>query len=349
MTNELLKSPGGDFEIILNNSRSFGGFEEITAEKDLEAWQAITQHYSSSLVKDGLTSSFEISIDWSSRLRYEERYYELYRQPTAHVARSIDAFAFERIFICPAEVVAKHSSEIRNYSGESELHRLLIEIYLVANLSCPGAFNLYRSYIRNKKLDPMKSPLAQTELELSEYVFETAWHEGKKHKWLGVDFLPFDTVLSWYNSLEIREKNLATNDLERAIFSLLHLGRTSFLEPTSVLWLASALESLFDTPSGNSFSYLCKRIAALHELGATETNELKRKLREFFDVRNAFAHGGSSVLHPLADDRESEVQSEQSELLSVTNFASAVLLGSIQELIRRGWKGMKFEEQLVRI
>lgn len=346
MTDEILRSPGGMFDVILNSSRSFGGFEEITSEKDLEAWLAIAKHYSSSSVTTAQRCSFELKIDWSAKVRYEGRHHELYKQLRGELPQRLTNFNFEQVHTCPVEITANHPPAVQNHSGEHELHLLLIEIFLVANLSCPGSFNLFRSYIRNRSLDPMKDSMAQTELELSEYVFENAWHEGQGHKWLGVGFLPFADVLHWYNSLEVRGKGAATNDIERALFSLLHLGRASFLEPTAVLWLASALEALFDTPNGSSFSFLCKRIALLHDLGPANTNELKRRLRAFFDVRNAFAHGGSSVLHPLADDRDSQVQSKHSELLEVTNFASAVLLGSVQELIRRGWKGMTFQERI---
>ncbi|PLK49096.1 hypothetical protein C0V76_07795 [Uliginosibacterium sp. TH139] len=228
-----------------------------------------------------------------------------------------------------------------------ELHSVLIYLFLVANLATPGSFNLYRSFIRDTERDPTKDSLAQTDLELSEYVFENAWHEAQTYPWLKVGFLPFDQVAAWLESLNIKNKNVATTDLDRALFSLLYLGRASFMDPTAAMWIAAALEALFDTPSGSSFSFLCARISALFSLKDPEAIDMKRRLRAFFDLRNAFAHGGARIHHILADDRDKAVEGDIGRLLEVTGFASAVLIAAIQELIRRDWKGMSFCEQIV--
>lgn len=330
------------FNIILNNSRSFGGYESITSQRDAEVWREIDANYATSEVTDSEGKPVLIEIDWSSRLAYEERCAQLYAGPERASPTADGPFRFEHAHTCPASVQLPGESD--GAAEEKFLHRQLLEIYLVANLSCPGTFNLYRSYIRHQGRDPATDPLAQTDLEISEYVFETAWHEARSLSWLKVDFLPFGDVLAWYNDLQIRDKNTANTDVERALFSLLHLGRASFLDPTAVMWLAGSLEALYDTPSGSSFSFLCKRISVLLGLQKAETAELRKRMRAFFDVRNAFVHGGSAILHPLTDFEDKAVDAEVASLLQTTNFAAAVLIGSIQELVRRKWLGLAFEE-----
>jgi hypothetical protein len=255
-------------------------------------------------------------------------------------------FDFEHVHVCPASVEFEVPSTKNHRDGSHELHLLLVDLYLLANLSAPGSFNLHHSFIRNTELDPTKDFLAQTPLDLSEYIFETAWHEAKSYPWLKVGFLPFEHVSGWFNSMELSGKNTATTSLERAVFSLLHLGRASFMDPTAAMWIAGALEALFDTPSGSSFSFLCKRVAVLLSLQEAETVELRRRLRLFFDLRNAFIHGGGRVHHVLADERDDTVEGDIMNLLRTTDFASAVLVAAVQELVRRGWRGMTFCEEV---
>jgi Apea-like HEPN len=332
------------WQIVLNHSRSYGGYESLTSQKDLDVWRAIAASYSHVERTDRKWGPFTIDIDWSKRVDYARRYCALYQQSEDPLT-ALQGFQFEQTHTCPASIRYKSPSSAPSSLGWTELQAFLIDLFLIANLASPGSFNLYRSYIRDTSKDPAKDPLAQTDLDLSEHVFETAWHEARAFEWLKVGFIPFDTVAAWCEKLELNGKSAATTDVERTLFSLLHLGRASFMDPSAVLWLASALESLFDTPSGSSFSFLCHRIALLLDLSKEELAELRRRMRQFYDIRNAFVHGGARILHPLADDRDAVVQAEVSDLLATTNFAAGVLIGSVQELIRRNWRGLVFKEQ----
>lgn len=331
-------------EILLNHSRSFGGYEDETSRADLAVWEGIAQTYSVAQGYSRRHGAYQVRVDWGSRVQYERRYCDLWSGAPNDLGARLSSFDFERVHVCPASVEFETTSATPHRDGAQELHIFLIDLYLLANLSSPGSFNLYRSFIRNTKLDPAKDVLAQTELDLSEYVFETAWHEAKTYPWLKVGFLPLDQVSAWLESINFRGKNFASTDLERVLFSLLHLGRASFLDPTTAMWIAAALEALFDTPNGSSFSFLCKRISALLSLKEPEAAELRRRLRLFFDLRNAFIHGGSRIHHVLADDLDKAVEEDVSKLLNVTDFASAVLVAAVQELIRRGWRGITFRE-----
>jgi hypothetical protein len=332
------------WQIVLNNARSFGGHESLISKKDSEVWDEIAALYSNVERADRKWGPYTINVDWSSRVDYERRYAARWQQSEDDPS-ALAGFQFEFAHTCPAEVHYKSSYSGSDSPGWIELQALVVDIYLIANLASPGCFNLHRSYIRDTTRDPAKDPLAQTELELSEYVFETAWHEARTFEWLKVGFIPFGIVLGWCERMQLYGKSSATTDVERALFSLLYLGRASFMDPSAALWLASALESLFDTPSGSSFSVLCHRVAILLGLSKDELSELRRRLRKFYDIRNAFVHGGARILHPLADDDE-VVEAEISNLIETTNFAAAVLIGSIQELIRRDWHGMVFREQV---
>lgn len=333
-----------DLQLELNHSRSFGGLEKVTSINDLDVWKKISHHYGEIDISDIRGMSLRFSINWQPRVTYEERLCMHYNDPERLLTPGIEKFKFEHVHVCPLRILSDIQGSL--FTMEPLILRALNEIYLLANLASPGSFNLYRSYLTNPRLDQRNDPLAKTALDLSEYLFENSLHEAQTSTWLKVGFISFDHVHSWYNSLGMREKNSASTPIERTLFCLLHLGKVSFMEPTATLWLASALESLFETPSGSSFSFLCSRISSLLALQDSEHKELKKKLRDFFGIRHAFVHGGSEVWHPVLDERDNRLDKIVSDLLMANGFACSILVGCVQELVRRGWKGLRFEERI---
>jgi len=343
-----MSSNSNIFSIILNHARSFGGYEELVSITDFETWIGISETYSHVVVTLRDEEQVKIRVDWSSAIAYATKLKELYLQSSEGVARTLNANPdfFEHTIVCPATVQFKPPHDkVQPWYGDDYLRQLLYEIFLIANLSSPGCFNLYRSYIKVPSLDPEKDALAQTELQLSEYLFEEAWHATQDTPWLKVGFLPFHEVFHWYRRFGIELRQVAKTNVEKALFALLHLGRSSFLEPEATLWLASALEAVFDTPHGSSFQFLHKRISKLLSLDEKQQGVMKNRLREFYNVRNSFAHGGGAICHPIANEYwDPEINKVSERTIEANNFACAILLGSIQELIRRNVAGIGFDE-----
>ncbi|MGL4231852.1 MAG: hypothetical protein ACRCWJ_10845 [Casimicrobium sp.] len=332
--------------LILNDSRGFGGYEELTSLHDFEVWKRIAVEYATFSSADDAVQQACFTVNWKPVVNYKEKLCNLYNATPKYSNADIAAFEFEQAHACNVEIV-ETKERVSAFVFDYPLLRTLHEIFLISNLASPGAFNLYRSYLRDPALDPAKNPLAQTELGLSEYLFENAWHEARDAPWLKIDFIAFDQVRNWYLSLGIKSKNVSSSPVERALLALLHLSKIEFSEQTATLWIASALESLFDTPSGGAFSFLCARVASLLDLNAAETSDLRKKLRSFFDIRHAFVHGGSDIWHPVVVyDNDKKAQQVMSTLISHNGFACSVLIACLQELVRRNWKGMRFDEQI---
>jgi hypothetical protein len=338
------------FQLILNHARSFGGYENVTSVADLEAWNGISKAYSSVEFSCRDKEQVCICIDWSPAVAYASKCKELYSRSAEEVHKTLinERGFFERSIVCSATVQIE--SDVANrepWWGGNYLRQLLYEIYLVANLSTPGCFNLYRSFIKVPGLDPAESPFAQTELELSEYPFEQAWHETQSTSWVKVGFLPFGDVYRWYKQFQLGLRQVAKSPVEKALFALLHLGRNSFLEPEATLWLASALEAIFDTPNGSSFHFLHKRISALLNVDSKQEATLKKQLREFYNVRNRFAHGGGEICHPIANEfGDPHIDQVSRRTIEANNFACGILLGSIQGLVLRNAAGFEFTETI---
>ncbi len=336
------------FQLILNQARSFGGYEDVTSDADFLAWTGISGAYSNVVLSPHGKERVGVSVNWSPGVTYALKRKELYSRPIEEAHRILlsEHNLFERTILCTAAVqIESERANDQLWYGYDYIRQLLYEIYLVSNLSAPGSFNLYRSFIKVPGLDPEEDPFAQTELELSEYLFEHAWHEAQNTAWIKVGFLPFADVYSWYKRFQLGLRQVANSRVEKALFALLHLGRNSFLEPEATLWLASALEAIFDTPHGSSFHFLHKRLSTLLSLDGKQEAMLKKQLREFYDVRNSFAHGGGAICHPIANEYwDPHVEQVSRRTIEANNFACGILLGSIQELIRRNAAGFEFRE-----
>ena len=338
------------FDIILNNARALAGYEGTTSSVDLVAWECISTHYREVELSCPNEKAVKIIIDWSPAIEYARKCEHLYSRSDEE---RIDVLSnnpdfFQRTVLCSASIKFESDNPKRSPSDGSDLlQQLLYEIYVVANLSVPGCFNLYRSYIRAKGVNLDKDPFAQTEMGISEYFFEIAWHDSQEISMLKLEFLPFADVLNWYRGLQIGFKQVAKETAEKAVFTLLHLGRTSFLEPEATLWLARALEAMYETSPGGSFQLLNRRISALFSLDNKQQASIKKQLREFYNVRNSFAHGGGSICHPMANERwDPLVDNVFGRTIECNNVAGRILLCSVQELIRHGAVAFNFEERV---
>jgi len=167
---------------------------------------------------------------------------------------------------------------------------------------------------------------------------------GARHGWPQIEPLPLADVLAWRNALDIGTQQVAKLPTVKALFSLLHISRMDQTEPTAVLWLAQCLESLFSVPTALSFNYLTSRVPML--LGPPpDEKRFRRVLREFVGARNAFAHGGADVTHPLNHDGlDDPVLNAWERWMAPSDFASSIVIAALQRLVLNGWKSANWRE-----
>lgn len=127
---------------------------------------------------------------------------------------------------------------------------------------------------------------------------------------------------------------------------MMHIARGEY-SPTTVIWIFYALEAIYDTRVGESFTNLTSRIALL--LGATpeQANRLRKNLRELYDFRNSFVHGGLEVIHPARNEQlDRDLDHRFTRVMSSCDFGFRILLCSVQEIAKRGWIEPVFSEVL---
>lgn len=341
------------FDLILRGARSSGGFEEVTSPADLDVWRGIVAHYSTVLRDVPKRNRMRISLDWSRPILRAERRANFYSKPfnerISLIQKNETPFDLEMSATASVEFLESQKNGLL-HAGIDVVKHLLYEIYLVANLATPGSFNMYKSHIRAQGIEPGTDPLAEEDLELSEFLFETSWHYAQDNLWTKIEFIPFNRVHAWHEQLGIGYRQVARTSVEKALFCMLHLGKSSSLEPEATFWLAAALEAIYKTPHGSSFQHLHGRIAQVLNLSNDEHAVLRKRLREFYDIRNAFSHGGGSICYPIPDESyDPEVDEIIIRTMDANQFAFSILLASMQELIRSDSSGFEFQESVKRV
>ncbi|MDP9194677.1 MAG: hypothetical protein M3P06_23515 [Acidobacteriota bacterium] len=192
------------------------------------------------------------------------------------------------------------------------------DAFLLLNLAVPGSFGGDIATLAD-------GHHRASEVALSARLFEYAWATASLNGWPAIEPLPLADVVRWYDALQIGTQQVATANVAKALFLLLHLSRAEENESASMLRLGQALEALFEGPA------LQAPIAAL--LG--DWDKLAEVMPRFLDLRDAIVHGTAPVLHPMADDAlDDRVDDASIDLVNAADFASSIVVGALQAFMR---------------
>ncbi|MDR6477145.1 hypothetical protein C8K18_10367 [Paraburkholderia sp. GV068] len=215
------------------------------------------------------------------------------------------------------------------------------EIFLIANLSVPGSADFYSASIARP------NQRHSTEVRLSAFAFDCGWTDSLDGEWPSLQALPREDVCRWFEALNIGYKQRAETGIERALYVLLHLARDD-TRIDSVTWLFHGLEALVSTKVGESVSGLVRRLAAVLDLDELSQKRLNKRLRQLYDWRSSFVHGGYAVPHPASSEViDRRLDAHLMELHNLRQFGASLLIATLQALIKKRIVELRFDEQLV--
>jgi hypothetical protein len=163
----------------------------------------------------------------------------------------------------------------------------LFDLFLIMNIAAPAAYNLYSAEVNRHNM------IVPNSLGLSNHLFETSFLLSKEQGGPKIDFIPAQDVINWFFSVRSEIRMVPQNRMEKVLFALLHIAKTG-VSPNTIVWLFYALETLFDTKAGENFSALISRAKLLLQMTDKDTKILKKRMRELYNLRSAFVHGGST-------------------------------------------------------
>jgi hypothetical protein len=286
----------------------------------------------------------EVAVDWAPLARRLIRDHNLLIPVRTGQLSTVDWFAkLDRPLLLAATCSVTGSNDLSHYEWYPEffIEYFLYEVFTIANLSCPGAAEFLNFEVRRG--DQPRSP----RLALSAFYFGDWMIATKKGKKPEAKVLDLQTTIDWFRSVNPRVTQKAENSTQRALFAMYQLcksdGHIDF-----VLWLFNALESLLGTRVGENFSGLVRRTDLLLELGEKEKRQLSKKLRELYDLRSAFVHGGYEVAHPLyREPIDRRLEEDYMRILQLSTYGFGVLGALLQSMVERKLAVVCFEETVV--
>lgn len=331
-------------------TRTVVGTFSLNAEDDtsleyeksiVDCWKRLPTDFSTrAFVHDGC--EVHVTLDWSP--------------VTAHLAEQLGISTVLRVspeslpenwaesywaeIRLPAIVEIKGSNELSEYKWYPEffVETYLYDVFVVLNLALPGAADFVSVGVESVRGGP------RDRLELSAYYFENAFREPEQ--WPYLRPLAPATVLSWYGRVRNGFTQVPITPVERALFAMLHVCRSSG-RPEDLVWLFYAFESLFQTRVGENYSALLDRLRLLLEPDGEREKELRKHLRAMYDYRSSFVHGGLAVIHPMHHEvMDKRVDETYGTTIKLSQYGTRLLLACFQRYIRENWREVGYKTTL---
>lgn len=212
------------------------------------------------------------------------------------------------------------------------------ELFMIFNLSIPGSISLFQTYFVDNK--------CKTKFTIGNSCFSNSLEWSNKIGWPKIAYIPIKDVATWYKSLNIGIRQISKNDLERVIFSLLHVCSDELSSPSGLIWLAHSLESLFESPKSSIATTMIKR--AFKILGEPEENSkmIRKMFLHFYDLRSRYVHGEFNIHHPSFNNiLDDSIDDYYDQITPSYSIGFSIVLACLQILILNNWKGFKFLEE----
>jgi hypothetical protein len=239
------------------------------------------------------------------------------------------------------------------------LNRFLHILYFALNLSSPGSIN-----INNTKLEIDRSSSINLSSSMVSSLIEETLEKSinklsldseplgrlyddvvEKYGWPEIKEISFKKVWNWLLEHDFWSDVNAETNIQKAIFALMYsIIAHSFQKQYEIemIYLAFALEALFDTPEQGISNSLRERIFLV--LGTPQQNikKVRQEINSFYEARSKFAHGDMKLINPVISNSENTMDYYAKEVWSHCAFAQVVLISSFQKMIENNWKSLKF-------
>lgn len=252
--------------------------------------------------------------------------------------KAVDDFImYGPVFNVPCKVLSP-----TDYIGVNDyyLDFFLHQMFLALNLASPGCCTYTKIGTHR---DDLPDLLSQS--------LELRGHAGKPYtlsssdSWPSISSIPLSDTWSWLQSLNSDIHPIAQTRIERALFALLHLGKENEVSPTRLIWLAYALEALFDTPDLGINKTLRDRIFLVLGKPTSHIKPIKKAIYSFYELRSSLVHGDLEIAYPfVGPSLYPECAELENKIKTDTDLAIAIVWATLQFLVRKNWRSIEFSE-----
>ncbi|MBZ9616798.1 HEPN domain-containing protein [Clostridium estertheticum] len=214
----------------------------------------------------------------------------------------------------------------------------LYELFFILNISIPGSITLYGA--------TLNVDLIKTRFDMDDYFFGASLEWSNDVDWFKILYVPTKDVVKWYESLNIGIRQLSKTNLERVIFSLLHICSEKHSSLNGLVSLTHSLESLFGSPKNAISTTIINRSFKILGEPRQGSRKIKRMFNEFYDLRSRYVHGEYNIPHPSFNNiLDEDLEDYSYKILESYSMGFSIVVACIQLMILNDWKGFKFSEE----
>lgn len=344
-----------EFLVVLNLGRigRTNGYEqhsELLSERDCEVWsQAEMQlgkmEYMLRNKTIFVSADLGLISNWYKGDKERGRYF---RNPLAYPKVDVSSLWESSEVTLPVKVAFRDGApeNFNKYHARIVVEKYLYDIFFVMNMSVPGSCEFLNVRFHDGD-DFAVAHRGAERLLLSSYNFEEGYSDYLDGKLFAPIELPLEIVIEWYRKLDLGLRQKGERKIERAIYALLHICKSD-IDISTVIWIFHALESIYTTRVGEGVPGIANRMLDLVDFDRSKAKTVTRHLRDLYNYRSAFVHGGYEVHHPMGseviDDR---LNADRDTIYDECRIGFNLVVLSIQKMIQKGWFGLNVTEVVV--
>lgn len=218
------------------------------------------------------------------------------------------------------------------YQIRSLIEKRISDLFIASHLANPGCLDLQSADIKlNNEFFGSIGRMAADHIRLARAYAE-------KIHWPKLERLSLVDVWQWLSLHKGFTDGFSDSAISRALNAFSHLFDLTD-EPFQLFWAIVGIEALYVQGKEGLLEQVREKTQVL--LG--EQTTFKKKISQMYNFRSGFVHG--SLDFPgvcLPPDIRPEVEKHDDLSMEATYLAVAILLSTLQELIVRNWKGLKF-------
>ncbi|WP_374426088.1 hypothetical protein [Ideonella dechloratans] len=249
-----------------------------------------------------------------------------------------EAYSKEVVIPVTVEIDGRNKLSKHDWYPDFFIENALFDLFTVVNLALPSAADF-----NDLRLE-QTGPTPHDPLSLSAYYLDDYF--ARKLPWPKLTRIDVEVVDRWYKRVRNGVGQVPETPVERAIFALWHVCRSSG-RPEDIVWIFFGFESLFQTRTGENFNALLDRITLLLRPSDEQIKLLKKQLRSMYDHRSSFVHGGLQVIHPShSDSIDPRAQAKYSDIVDLSVFGTRLLVACLQRYVTENWRAVAFKTSI---
>lgn len=242
----------------------------------------------------------------------------------------------------PPDVCQRLGRDIPSLVASYAVQNLMFEVntlFLIANVLRPSGLTVERGFAFVDQTFHGEVPA----------FFAEDWHRAirasKKYGWPSLEPLSVVKAWLWLESTACIDAGIARHSVGRALAALSYVAQASLDSESSLnlAWVLLGLEALYCTGSVG----LREQLVAKSELVLGRRVENKKAFGAMYDFRSRFLHGDMDL--PLRYSEFNAVPDFERHYVDLDDhegLALAVLISTLQTMIRNDWRALNFHHAL---